>query len=260
MEDPAVVQSFTQYTEYIGQNLINSWNQWFQQRGIPPQDVAFVIVPKGTKYTTNCTAAGGGASEPVTDEGSAFYCHIDKTVDGRTGIIWLPLTAMVGIVNGDVYGKGQSPWPGDFAFAETMGHEFGHHVQASLLEWYSENQPEAGVKRPRGAWNELLADCFAGNWTQAVYTQGVLQDGDYMEAIAKIGFTGDSFTYGFDGAVIFNPSKDPHGAPNHRVGAYRIGVEGVPHYNYKPGDPQTCIDYYWQANMDYTHDMVLPAA
>lgn len=254
MEDPALVAAYTAYMEYIGQNLISSWNQWFQQRGIPPQDIGFVIVPKGTVYTTACD---GG--QPVTDEGSAFYCHIDKTTDGRTGIIWLPMTAMRGIVNGDVYGMGQSQWPGDFAFAETMGHEFGHHVSASLEEWYDTNQPSAGVERPRGAWNELLADCFAGNWTQAVYTQGVLKDGDYMEAIAKIGFTGDTYVYAPDGSIIFAPSKNSHGAPNHRVGAYRIGVEGVPANNYPPGSPQTCMDYYWKANTDYTHDLVLPA-
>lgn len=258
VEDPAVVQSFTQYTEYVGQNLISIWNQWFQQRGIPPQDIAFVLVPKGTVYKTECHPPGG-PPEPVTDQGSAFYCHIDKTVDGRTGIIWLPLTAMIGIVNGDVYGMGQSTWPGDFAFAETMGHEFGHHVQASLEEWYARNQPASGVKRPLGAWNELLADCFAGNWTQAIYTQGVLEEGDYMEAIAKIGLTGDAFSYGSDGSAIFDPSIDPHGAANHRVGAYKIGVEGVPEHNYQPGDPQTCMDYYWRADMNYTHDLVLPA-
>lgn len=254
VEDPAVVQAFAQYTAYIGQNLISAWNQWFQQRGIPPQDVEFMVVPKGTEYTTDC---GGG--EPVTDEGSAFYCPIDKTADGRRGIIWLPLTSMIGIVNGDVYGQGQSQWPGDFAYAETIAHEFGHHISNSLEEWYTTNQPAAGVEPPRGAWNELLADCFAGNWTQAVYTQGILQDGDYMEAISKIGFTGDSYSYGPDGSIIFSPSDDPHGAPNHRVGAYKIGVEGVPTYNYQPGSPQTCMDYYWNAYTDYTHDIVLPA-
>ncbi|MFD1211573.1 neutral zinc metallopeptidase [Arthrobacter sp. GCM10027362] len=257
-QDPAVVQAYTQYAEYVVQNLTSTWNQWFQQRGMPPQDVGFVIVPKGTEYKTQCHAPGE-APQPVTDEGSAFYCHVDQTANGRTGVIWLPLTSMIGIVNGDVYGMGRSQWPGDFAFAESIAHEFGHHVEASLEDWYAQNQPEAGVKPPRGAWNELLADCFAGNWTEAVYTQGILQDGDYNEAIAKIGLTGDTFAFGPDGSIVFNPSKDPHGAPNHRVGAYKVGVEGVPEHNYQPGDPQTCMAYYWHADMDYTHDMVLPA-
>ncbi|MDQ1058165.1 putative metalloprotease [Arthrobacter globiformis] len=258
-EDPAVVKAYTDYANYIGQNLIDTWNSWFQQRGIPQQDVAFIIVPKGAQGTTTCTDAGGGTHKPVTDEGSAFFCATDKMADGRTGVIWLPLTSMIGIVNGDVYGNGQSQWPGDFAFAETIAHEFGHHVESSLEDWYTKNQPSAGVKPPRGAWNELLADCFAGNWTEAAYTQGALQNGDYDEAIAKIGLTGDSYSFGPDGSIIFDPSSDPHGAPNHRVGAYKVGVEGVPAGNYQPGDPQTCISYYWQADKDYTYDMVLPA-
>lgn len=256
--DPAVVNAYMDYANYVGQNLLDTWNSWFQQRGIPSQDVGFMIVPKGAQGTTTCTSAGG-TREPVTDEGSAFFCATDKMTDGRTGVIWLPLTSMIGIVNGDVYGAGQSQWPGDFAFAETMAHEFGHHVESSLEEWYAQNQPSAGVKRPRGAWNELLADCFAGNWTEAVYSQGVLQDGDYDEAIAKIGLTGDSYSFGPDGSITFDPSSDPHGAPNHRIGAYKIGVEGVSAYNYQPGDPQTCIDYYWVADRDYTYDLVLPA-
>jgi len=258
-EDPAVVDAYTAYTNYIGQNLLDTWNRWFQQRGIPSQDVGIIIVPKGAQGTTTCTDTGSRMPEPVTDVGSAFFCATDKTADGRKGVIWLPLTSMIGIVNGDVYGAGQSQSPGDFAFAETIAHEFGHHIESSVEEWYTAHQPSAGVKRPRGAWNELLADCFAGNWTEAAYTQGILQDGDYDEAIAKIGLTGDSYSFAPDGSIIFDPSNDPHGAANHRVGAYKVGVEGMPAYNYQPGDPQTCINYYWQADKDYSYDMVLPA-
>jgi len=255
--DPATTDPFLDYTSYVGRNLIDSWAPWFEGRGIPSPDVGFLIVPPGSEQRTAC--GGEGAGTLVDDTGSAFYCHIDQLQDGTVGAIWLPLTSMIGVWNGDVYGRGFSEWPGDFAYAETLGHEFGHHVTSSLIDFYQQTQPELQVMHPLGAWNELLADCFAGNWTQAAFNQGILENGDYLEAVSKIGLTGDDIVaYGPEGQVIFNPGTDPHGAPNHRQGAFRVGIEGLPDQGIPPGDPQACINTYWITTEEYRHDMMLP--
>jgi predicted metalloprotease len=250
--DPTATDSVVSFVRFVAQNVIDSWRPYFTTtRGMPEPDVQFVTISPGEVRHSACGETEAG-TDVLPDYGSPFYCNVDQFADGRVGGIFIPITTMTKLWNGDVYGHGTSEWPGDFAVAQSIAHEFGHHVAASIAEYY---KPQ-GTLPPAGVWNELIADCFSGNWTQAVYNQGILDNGDYQEALAKIGLIGDVITaYDVNGQPIFDPGPSPHGAPNHRQGAFEVGVAGDATHG--PGDPQTCIDTYWRQDK-YDYRMQLP--
>ena len=105
---------------------------------------------------------------------------------------------------------------GDFSFAFTIAHEWGHHVQNEL-----------GYSNLRDERNDVAfenqADCFAGVWASSYYTRGNLNNIDILEGI--------NATYGFGDTRLEEEGK-AHGSPAERVQWFLTG--------YNTSDPSAC--------------------
>jgi hypothetical protein len=98
---------------------------------------------------------------------------------------------------------------GDFAPVFVVAHEWGHLVQALL-------------GRLNGQFLsihiELQADCLAGAYTFYAEEQGILEEGDFEEAVQTLLIVGDPLDSDF-----FDPSA--HGTDGQRLDAFQRGVE-----------------------------------
>jgi len=128
--------------------------------------------------------------------------------------------------------------PGDFAQANVVAHEFGHHVQNLLgLTARVQQDPRAGASSASVAL-ELQADCFAGLWGHDASKQGrfetggvELEPGDADEALRAAASIGDDrLQRQTTGRVA--PERFTHGSSAQRVEWFRRGFES--------GDPQRC--------------------
>jgi hypothetical protein len=229
-----------QYIGYIAGSADTYWSAWMRNGyGLAEPYVYIEIVEPGeAPYQTNCKVPGGGTPPPTTDDfPNAFYCGVDSMTgsDGvlYEGVVVFPATTFQKMWSGDILGT-QSRTAGDFAAAYVISHEFAHHIVhefASQLEAAGQPMPEITGKN-----NELLADCFAGAWINYAYSQGVLTDTDYAEAIAAAEAVGDK-----PGTI----SQDPHGTPEERMYALRVGAE-LGANGYPAGNPGACTSTYWQ--------------
>lgn len=238
--NPALsTQAVEQYIGYIVGSADTYWTAWLKNGyGLQEPYVFFEVVQPGETYQTTCKVPGGGVPDPTThDFLNAYYCGVDVVTgaDGvqYTGVLVLPATTFQGMWNGDILGT-PSKTAGDFAAAYIVAHEFGHHIAD---EFATQLKAVGKPMQPiTGANNELLADCFAGVWISYAYSQGVLTDTDYDEAIAAAEAVGDK-----PGSI----SQDPHGTPEERMYALRVGAEygagGFP-----AGHPSACTSTYWK--------------
>jgi uncharacterized protein len=128
--------------------------------------------------------------------------------------------------NGNIFQR-ESKSSGDFAAATITAHEFGHHV---AFEIASQTQKPL----PAGKNNELIADCFAGNWARSVYQRGRPGSGAIETGLDAIEAIGDSTING------------DHGTPQERTNAFKIGLFGT-RSNPTPASPEVCYDVYWAA-------------
>jgi predicted metalloprotease len=205
------------YIDAAVKDLDKQWTAWFLSNGLREPWIQYDIVQPGKYGTSKCEA------KPVpSDYENAFYCPLDMFVgtDNVThhGKLVLPLVAFYKMWNGNVFGK-NSKTKGDFGAGSIVAHEFGHSVTQSISE-------QRNIPKPVQKNNELIADCFAGNWTYAINLHGILEIGDVQEAIAAISSIGD---YEYN-----NPGH--HGTPAEREKAYRTGLSG---------QPMSCITTYW---------------
>jgi len=227
-----------QYVSYIVTSADKYWTAWLVNGyGLQEPLVYYEVVEPGETYQTTCKIPGGGVPDPTThDFPNAYYCGVDvRTVNGveYKGVLVLPATTFQKMWNGDILGT-QSKTIGDFAAAYIISHEFGHHI----ADEFAVQLEAAGKPMPAitGANNELLADCFAGVWINYAYSDGVLTDTDYDEAIGAAEAVGDK-----PGTI----SQDPHGTPEERMQAVRIGAEYGAN-GHPAGHPGACISTYWR--------------
>ena len=134
------------------------------------------------------TACGLVAPQP-----NAFYCPFDRT-------IYLVPQFLIDLERQF----------GDYAPITVFSHEWGHHVQAIL-----------GIEGPTPKDFELQADCLMGVFTRHADEEGLLDYGDFMEAMSATLVAGDE---------VFLPEDDPdaHGRPEDRVKALVTGYGGGP--------------------------------
>lgn len=144
------------------------------------------------------TACGGVAS----DETGSLYCGADNTVYFTT--------------NRELEDAGTY---GEFSFAFTIAHEWGHHVQ-NQLGYFNLSDETNDVAF------ENQADCFAGVWAYSYYARGGLDDDAVLEGI--------NATYGFGDARSEEEGKD-HGSPTERLRWFLTG--------YDTGDPSQCATF-----------------
>jgi predicted metalloprotease len=85
--------------------------------------------------------------------------------------------------------------PGDFAEAYVIAHEVGHHVQnlLGILPKVDAQRRQVDEKESNelSVRLELQADCFAGVWGNAAQKEGILEQGDFEEAINAAAAVGD---------------------------------------------------------------------
>ncbi|MGY3317263.1 neutral zinc metallopeptidase [Arthrobacter sp. TE12232] len=218
-----------EYLDFIIRDLDKKWSNWFVSQQLPEPWITIEKVEPGTTVTTKCDA------NPIpADYNNAFYCAADA--DGRSdGSLVLPVSTFQKMWVGDIF-QNNSKELGDFAAAIITAHEFGHHVQNAIYLENNAAHPDAQfpVLAHGNVNKELIADCFAGVWMASTYYDGLLQPGDYDEAVAALESIGDTVA-----------SNDPHGTPEQRKEALLAGYNGIEGQT-NSGDPLTCIATYWK--------------
>lgn len=223
-QQPDVEAVKTYLTATIG-HLDSTWTDWFLRSGFAEPNVFYDIVMPGESFKSTCYATA-----TVSDYANAYYCPTDTDAshpDWR-GEVVLPATTFSKMWTGDLFGRHVSDLQrtGDFAAAYIVAHEFGHNVQDELAV-------QTGKAPPTNPQSELIADCFAGVWTYAVFLSGYLEAGDVDEAYAAAYAIGDP-----------NVTVQSHGTGAQRQNAYLIGYQGS-QANPVPGLPANCITAYW---------------
>lgn len=224
----------TRYVEAVIVNADKVWSAWMKGLGYPEPYVQYYIIQPGSDLNApKCPALDPRTKQETTHYDSkfpnAFYCGAQSNgVDN--GIIILPIESIARMWTGDILGTPVSDPAkvGDFAAASVVAHEFGHHVADELAEDIPGTQP------PQGKNAELLADCFSGVWTTALYKDGNLEEGDIDEALNALHAVGDKSPNG----------RFPHGTAEERENAFRIGIYGL-QTDPRGGVPANCIKVYW---------------
>jgi predicted metalloprotease len=200
-EDPE--RDLKDFSAYVFTVAQKTWEQTFRRAGQPYEHARLVLYRDGVR--TAC----GAASSAV----GPFYCPGDQ-------IVYLDLS---------FYGDMQSQLRagGDFAWAYVIAHEVGHHVQQQLgtseeVRGLQRDQPDEGNEL--SVRLELQADCYAGVWTNTVYTQGDLDKGDVREALRAAAAVGDDRLQRQTTGSI-DPDSFTHGTSEQRRDWFERGYE-----------------------------------
>ena len=118
--------------------------------------------------------------------------------------------------------------PGDFAQAYVIAHEVGHHVQNLLGTMDQVNSARARnserLNNELSVRLELQADFYAGVWAHYAQRKGVVEPGDYEEALGAASAVGDDrLQRESQGYVV--PDSFTHGTSTQRVEWFRRGFE-----------------------------------
>ena len=181
------------------------WGQVFRQGGGRYQEPRLVLFRGATP-----TACGTGQAAM-----GPFYCPADQKVYIDLGF-YETLKNRLGA-------------PGDFAQADVIAHEVGHHVQNQLGISGKVDQMRGRVSKAEynalSVRLELQADCFAGVWAHhAQNARQILEQGDVEEAMnaaAKIG--DDALQRSSGGAVV--PESFTHGTSAQRQRWFNTGYQ-----------------------------------
>ena len=159
------------------------WAATFQAAGATYASPGVVVVDRGLE--TAC-----GPVEPVPN---AFYCPFDQTVYLVPRLLVEPESRF-----------------GDYAPIAVLAHEWGHHVQTLL-----------GLRAATTKPQELQADCLLGAFTDHADETGLLDYGDFLEAL-------DSALDAGDPLGLLEDRPGVHGSPEERVKALTRGFGGGP--------------------------------
>lgn len=118
--------------------------------------------------------------------------------------------------------------PGDFAQAYVIAHEVGHHVQNLLGTMDQVNSARARnserLNNEISVRLELQADFYAGVWAHYAQRKGVVEPGDYEEALGAASAVGDDrLQRESQGYVV--PDSFTHGTSTQRVEWFRRGFD-----------------------------------
>jgi predicted metalloprotease len=187
-----------------------TWTGVFQAAGRTYEPTKLVLFENGV--STGC----GPASSAV----GPFYCPTDRKVYLDLGF-FKELSTRFGA-------------PGDFAQAYVIAHEVGHHIQVLLGvsdQVRAEQQRKPSAANDLSVRLELQADCFAGVWGHAAYTNGELDPGDVKEGLDAAESVGDDRLQKQAGGRV-NPEEWTHGSSASRHTWFQKGFDG--------GDPKAC--------------------
>ena len=160
--------------------------------------------PKLVLYTDQIQSACGNASSAT----GPFYCPGDQK-------LYLDFAFFRQL-------KNEFKAPGDFAQAYVIAHEVGHHVQNILGTMDQVNS--AGNDNRLSVALELQADCYAGVWAYYAQKQGLIETGDYEEALTAASSVGDdTIQKRSQGYVV--PESFTHGSSRERMGWFAKGLQ-----------------------------------
>lgn len=182
----------------------DAWNEIFQENGMDYRE------PTLTIFSGQVQSACGVASSQV----GPFYCPADEQ-------LYIDLAFYDQLAN--EFGAA-----GDFAMAYVIAHEVGHHVQ-NLLGIMEQVQGYRG-RVSDAEYNdlsvrlELQADYLAGVWANYVQQEGLLEEGDFEEALqAAFAVGDDTLQMQAQGYVV--PDSFTHGTSEQRMRWFRRGFE-----------------------------------
>lgn len=161
------------------------WSQKLASIGKP------YAAPTGVHWYTTPTQSLCGLLQP----GNSYFCGVGS--DRRLFLDWAWHWSLV-------------EQSGDYSSGFVFAHEWGHHVQDQLgwMQWATDRGYYAG--------KELQADCYAGIYTRHAYNVGLVNQGDYDEALAWLAKFGDEFHWDHPYA---------HGQPWLRQTSFEYGFE-----------------------------------
>ncbi len=178
-------------SRFIGVVLDDTQKTWTEQ--LPGYKETRLVLFRGSI---------GSACGSATSAVGPFYCPVDRKV-------YIDLAFYDDL-------RKRFGAPGDFAQAYVIAHEVGHHIQnlRGLLGKGEAHQIEV----------ELQADCLAGAWGRDAEKRGVLEAGDYEEAMTAAAAIGDdTIQRKTQGRV--QPETWTHGSAAQRTAAFKKGYD-----------------------------------
>jgi uncharacterized protein len=197
-----------QFVGVVVKETENLWHEVFRQNNLTYREPTVVLF-------TDMTQSACGVAQAST---GPFYCPNDEKVYIDL-VFYEQLHRQFGA-------------PGDFAQAYVVAHEIGHHVQQLTGVLPEFNARRASMSQDeQNAYSvrvELQADCYAGVWANYVGQQGLLESGDFEEAMNAANAIGDDTLT--RGRVA--PRNFTHGTSEQRMAWFRRG--------YSTGDVGQC--------------------
>jgi uncharacterized protein len=171
---------------------------------LPQQANRRYVNPKLVLFTDAVQSACGNASAST----GPFYCPGDQK-------LYLDFGFFREL-------KNEFRAPGDFAQAYVIAHEVGHHVQNLLGTMDKVNA--AGNNNRLSVALELQADCYAGVWAYYANQQGLVETGDFEEALTAASSVGDdTIQKRAQGYVV--PESFTHGSSKQRIEWFSKGLQ-----------------------------------
>ena len=203
-EQQAKQDSQAKFVKVVLAETEDVWNQVLPQAGINFAEPNLVLFSGSTQSACGFASSASGP----------FYCPGDQKV-------YIDLSFYSDLQNR--FGA-----PGDFAMAYVIAHEVGHHIQN--LMGYTDKM--AGIRQQvsEEEYNkysvrlELQADFFAGVWANHIKGKGLLEGGDFEEAMNAANAIGDDrLQKQAQGHVV--PESFTHGTSAQRMFWFRKGYE-----------------------------------
>lgn len=197
-------EELKQFTTVVLAETEDVWNDLFRQSGRQYREPTLVL------FTDQVRSACGNASAAV----GPFYCPGDQKV-------YIDLAFFR-----ELHSRFRAP--GDFAQAYVIAHEIGHHVQHLLgtSDRVSAMQARAGEAQANqlSVRLELQADFYAGVWAHYAQKRGIIEPGDFDEALRAASAIGDDrLQREAQGYVV--PDSFTHGSSEQRARWFRRGLE-----------------------------------
>ncbi|MCA1634996.1 MAG: zinc metallopeptidase [Acidobacteria bacterium] len=192
------------FTRVVLAETEDVWSDLFRQQGRQYRKPTLVL------FTNQVSSACGQASAAV----GPFYCPGDEKV-------YIDLSFFREL-------RTQFRAPGDFAQAYVVAHEIGHHIQKVLgtSDKVTAMQARAGEAQANqlSVRLELQADFYAGVWAHYAKQRGIIEPGDFEEALSAASAIGDDrLQREAQGYVV--PDSFTHGSSEQRARWFRRGLE-----------------------------------
>ena len=152
------------YVDAVAADLDALWREVFAENGDPYESPGLVLFDE--PVSTACGDAAPGEVGP-------FYCTLDRTI--YLDVPFLETEAAD-------FGPG--------AVANSVAHEWGHHVQQLL--GIGADSVALSLSGSSSLEAELQADCLGGFWTQTADVRGLFEPGDVEGVLIELAIIGDS--------------------------------------------------------------------